>query len=110
MAYSRFSYADVYVFMDVHGTLECCGCSLGDEWNFGSTEAMIDHIAEHRAAGHDVPDGLEDELRSSGYGWNSGPQSCPAAHCGGKLSSSSAPNKWSRLITRRKCNRCHWID
>jgi hypothetical protein len=62
MAYSRFSYADVYVYMSVAGHLECCGCSLSDEWAYDSTRAMVDHIAEHRAAGHDVPAGLEDSL------------------------------------------------
>lgn len=62
MAYARFSNADVYVFMSVNGHLECCGCSLGDEWSFGSTQAMVDHIAEHRAAGHDVPADLEADL------------------------------------------------
>lgn len=62
MAYARFSYADVYVFMSTSGHLECCGCALGDEWEFGSTQAMVDHLAEHRAAGHDVPDGIEADL------------------------------------------------
>lgn len=64
MAYSRFSYCDVYVYMSVRGHLECCGCILGDQWVFDSTQAMVDHLAEHRAAGHDVPDGIEDELRA----------------------------------------------
>lgn len=64
MAYARFSFADVYVFMSSSGHLECCGCSLGDQWAFDSTQAMVDHLAEHRAAGHDVPDGIEAELRA----------------------------------------------
>lgn len=62
MAYARFSYADVYVFMSTSGHLECCGCKLGDEWAFDSTQAMVDHLAEHRAAGHNVPDGIEADL------------------------------------------------
>lgn len=62
MSYSRFSHADVYVFMSSAGHLECCGCKLGDQWEFGSTQAMVDHLAEHRAAGHDVPTGIEAEL------------------------------------------------
>lgn len=62
MAYSRFTGADVYVFMSSAGHLECCGCRLGNQWEFGSTQAMVDHLAEHRAAGHDVPVGLEAEL------------------------------------------------
>lgn len=62
MAYSRFSYADVYVFMSTSGYLDCCGCILGGPSAFDSTQAMVDHLAEHRAAGHDVPDGIEAEL------------------------------------------------
>lgn len=62
MSYARFSYADVYVFMNTGGWLECCGCSLGDEGRFDSTQAMVDHLAQHRAAGDDVPDGIEDSL------------------------------------------------
>ena len=62
MAYARFSHADVYVFMSTSGHLECCGCRLSDEWGFDSTQAMVDHLATHRAAGHNVPDGIEDDL------------------------------------------------
>lgn len=85
MAYSRFSYADVYVFMNVGGYLDCCGCILQkSEWVddpsrpltggylksvepivqsiFYDTQGMVDHLAVHRAAGHDVPEGLEQEL------------------------------------------------
>ena len=62
MSYARFSYADVYVFMSTSGHLECCGCILGDQWVFDSTQGMVDHLAEHRAAGHDVPDGIEQQL------------------------------------------------
>ena len=85
MSYSRFSFADVYVFMCVSGSLECCGCTLQErEWvddpswpflkgylkpvgeivenRFDTTRGMVDHLALHRAAGHDVPDGIEDSL------------------------------------------------
>lgn len=62
MAYSRFSSAEVYVFMSTSGHLECCSCWLGDQWSFDSTQEMVDHLAKHREAGHDVPDGLEAEL------------------------------------------------
>jgi hypothetical protein len=62
MSYARFSNADVYVFMSTSGHLECCGCWLGDQWEFHSTQEMVDHLAAHRAAGHDVPEGIEDEL------------------------------------------------
>jgi hypothetical protein len=64
MSYARFSASsDVYVFMSVGGWLECCGCLLEDEWVFTDTASMIEHLAEHRAAGHSVPD-IEDELRA----------------------------------------------
>jgi hypothetical protein len=62
MAYARFSYADVYVFMSTSGHLKCCGCSLSNQWAYDSTQAMVDHIAEHRAAGHNVPAELEQDL------------------------------------------------
>ena len=62
MAYARFGYSDVYVFMNTGGYLDCCGCILGSEGQFFSTQAMVDHLADHRAAGHDVPPGIEEEL------------------------------------------------
>lgn len=63
MSYSRFSNADVYVFMSVEGHLECCGCWLNEHSvHCDSTQEMVDHLAEHRAAGHDVPDGIEADL------------------------------------------------
>lgn len=87
MSYSRFSNADVYVFMSCDGVLECCGCILQErEWVddptrpifkgyfkdvepiiaacFDSTQGMVDHLTLHRAAGHDVPDHIEDALRA----------------------------------------------
>lgn len=88
MSYTRFGWdgSDVYVFMNVGGYLDCCACPLQErEWvddptypffkgylravgdevqtRFTTTEGMIDHLAEHRAAGHHVPD-IEDELRA----------------------------------------------
>lgn len=84
MSYSRFSNADVYVYMDARGTLDCCGCILQkSEWvedpgaffgfylralepiietRFTTTQQMVDHLSLHRAAGHDVPDGIEADL------------------------------------------------
>lgn len=87
MSYSRFSHADVYVYMDCGGYLRCCGCILQErEWvddptapifggylravepvietDFHGTQGMVAHLAAHRAAGHDVPDGIEDDLRA----------------------------------------------
>jgi len=63
MAYARFSHSDVYVYAHVGGHLECCGCRLGDQWEFHSTDDMIAHLDAHRAAGHSVPPGIDDALR-----------------------------------------------
>lgn len=84
MSYARFSNADVYVFMCATGKLECCGCILQErevvedpgaffgyylkdvepiiEYRFDTTQGMIDHLALHRSAGHDVPDYIESAL------------------------------------------------
>lgn len=63
MAYTRFDgWSSTYIFMSSSGYLECCGCILGDRWHFNSTQEMVDHIQEHRKTGHNVPEGLEDEL------------------------------------------------
>lgn len=87
MSYARFSDADVYVFMCVSGKLECCGCILQDrEWvddptwpifggylqavgeeiptRFDTTQGMVDHLAAHRRAGHDIPESIEARLWS----------------------------------------------
>ena len=61
VAYSRFVESDVYVFVSVAG-LTCCGCFLGDRWDFYSTQQMVDHLEEHIAAGHNVPPTLIPEL------------------------------------------------
>lgn len=58
MSYSRFGAegSDVYVYMDVGGYLCCCACSLGpSSFHADGTQAMVDHLAEHVAAGHSVP-------------------------------------------------------
>lgn len=84
MSYARFGDADVYVFMS-QGSLECCACWLQERrWvndpdvpitrgyfeevgekvqqSFDTTQGMVDHLALHREAGHDVPEGIEDRL------------------------------------------------
>lgn len=39
-------------------------CALGDDkWEFYSTADLLNHIAEHRAAGHHIPEGVIDSLR-----------------------------------------------
>ena len=70
MSYSRFGAhsSDVYVYRSVGndelplGWLECCGCRLseidGGTYFFKAltTADMIAHLAQHRQAGHTVPD------------------------------------------------------
>lgn len=110
MSYARFSDADVYVYMSVSGYLSCCGCWLGDEWNFTSTDAMIAHIQEHRKAGHDVPDNLEDALRADDE--ENFPPQCAAGHDWGEPYHPYPDhrNEFIRYITRRRCKRCKWKE
>jgi hypothetical protein len=67
MAYARFGWrdSDVYVFCNVSGYLDCCACSFDEESRFTSTDAMIEHLRRHIAAGHTVPEdtfvGLEED-------------------------------------------------
>lgn len=63
MSYCRFSEADVYVYMDVGGYLCCCACPLGTtSFHADSTRVMVDHLAQHAAAGHDFPAHVIPEL------------------------------------------------
>ena len=63
MAYARFSYCDVYVFLSVSGHLECCMCRLGPDLLAPNTSEMLAHLQRHREAGHDVPEEVLEELR-----------------------------------------------
>lgn len=54
MSYARFSDGDVYVFYNMDGFLECCGCLLGRSlWTKRVTE-LEQHLHQHVAAGHVV--------------------------------------------------------
>lgn len=65
MSYARFGWddSDVYVFLDGRW-LECCGCSLRHNGQFYSTSNMLDHLEEHRAAGHTVPESCIERLKA----------------------------------------------
>lgn len=79
MSFSRFSDGDVYTFFNTDGQYQCCGCILQEtEWvddpsrpifkgylravgeivqtRFDTAQGLVDHLALHIAAGHDVPD------------------------------------------------------
>jgi hypothetical protein len=66
MAYARFSsHSDVYVYEDVRGFLCCMRCDLSDdrETRTKSRGEMIEHLEDHRRAGHKVPDDATAELK-----------------------------------------------
>lgn len=55
MSYARFGEnSDVYVYSHVGGFIECCGCILGDKWDFHSVAEIVTHLHEHVEAGHKV--------------------------------------------------------
>jgi hypothetical protein len=128
MSYCRFSHADVYVYMDVGGYLNCCGCILQErEWvddptrpifkgylkavgpevqsKFHDTQGMVDHLALHVAAGHDVPDDVIPAL------WDDDaenfPGSCAEGHVWGDPFH-PYPDTFPSL-QRAKCVDCDWL-
>jgi hypothetical protein len=64
MSYCRFSNADAYIYEAEEG-FTCCGCRIAESGMFVcETELeMIEHIAQHRKAGHFVPTYVDDMLR-----------------------------------------------
>lgn len=68
MSYARFTKdSDVYVFLNMSGRLECWGCGFyyyvaTGYVTFDSTQAMVDHLARHAAAGDRVPEHVVPEL------------------------------------------------
>jgi hypothetical protein len=81
MSYCRFSEADAYIFSNGDGYYECQWCrlkplpprdlggghtlGLGFDSHWVKTAAeMLAHVAEHRAAGHRIPESVDEELRS----------------------------------------------
>ncbi len=73
MAYSRFFDSDIYIYPHIDGYIECCACWLNEKLEtglFGLSEKIRDdqtleeHIGEHILAGHNVPEGLLEEILS----------------------------------------------
>lgn len=72
MSYCRFGDGDVYMFPHVWGMIVCMGCKLAgphesglmilDKAFIGGEEAL-EHLQEHRNAGHKVPQDAFDRLR-----------------------------------------------
>jgi hypothetical protein len=71
VSYARFGWdgSDVYVYLDVAGSICCCACRLNEpeQWKDGdplfppseyllSTDDAIEHLRRHTEAGHTVPD------------------------------------------------------
>ncbi len=73
MAYSRFFDSDIYIYPHVDGYIECCACWLNEKLEtglFGLSEKIQDdktleeHIDEHILAGHNIPEGLLEDILS----------------------------------------------
>jgi len=63
MAYSRFTNSDIYIYPSVLGDIVCSGCLLGTKSiNIESDVQLLAHIQDHRDAGHNIPDDLEQEI------------------------------------------------
>jgi hypothetical protein len=71
MAYSRFFDSDIYIYPHIDGYIECCACWLNERLDtglFGLSEKITNdeqleiHLDDHLLAGHDIPDGLLDEI------------------------------------------------
>lgn len=74
MSYARWGRdgSDVYVYQHIKGPMVCCGCLLAREpdaptpWpDFHATTVadMLEHLAQHRDAGHRVPRFVDDRLK-----------------------------------------------
>lgn len=86
MSYCRFSNADAYIFWacadcDLPSAVECCSCWLlpvkahgfHESFRAASFTAMLDHVADHRAAGHSIPGYVDEELRADRERYNDDP-------------------------------------
>lgn len=68
MSYCRFTESDAYIFRNLKGEIECCACALMSLEIYKSfyaytEEEMLEHIAEHRSDGHDIPEFVDEQLK-----------------------------------------------
>lgn len=77
MSFVRFGVdgSQVYIYDDVRGYRLCCFCALAkvtydaagdaswEDFHTNDLDAMLAHVAEHRAAGHVVPSWVDQALR-----------------------------------------------
>lgn len=85
MSYCRFGDSDAYIFMTYNG-FDCCACSLATSvalehpytdklgfthdfeylpvGPFTTARQMLDHIAEHRVAGDNIPEDVDAQIMS----------------------------------------------
>lgn len=65
MSLCRFGWdgSDVYVYYDVGGYINCCGCRIGSyDFHAGDEPMMIEHLREHQKRGDHVPAYVFEEL------------------------------------------------
>lgn len=65
MSWSRFGDSDIYTFPSDRG-YECCACSLNAAESYTTRDVaeFLAHITRHRAAGDQVPAGIETDVRA----------------------------------------------
>ena len=59
MSICRFgNHSDVYAFYSINNKIVCCGCRInnGDQWDCEEDHEMEQHLQDHIAAGHRVPE------------------------------------------------------
>lgn len=66
MSYCRFGWdnSSVYIFENVSGWLECCGCGLDRDikWDYRDIAEFLAHLDEHEARGDVVPPTVRTEI------------------------------------------------
>ena len=66
MSYCRFVNGDAYIFENLEGCFECCGCWLSPDGGgmvFATREELLKHIDDHRQVGHHIPLYVDEQLR-----------------------------------------------